>query len=141
MKVMIKNYSSNSKQTFDNIQKILIKHNAKSINFEYKEGKVSGIIFVLEIKDKDYGFRLPARVENVKQIFDKNGLRYDPDQPYRTAWANIRDWIDAQLALVDTEQAKIEEVFMPYMVVDGNSQSLFEYYSNEGFKQLPEPRP
>lgn len=140
---MIKNYTSGKntrtegmKYTLDKIQKILIEHNAKSINFEYKDGRVVGIIFVLEVKGKDFGFKIPARVENVKRIFDKQGYRYDPDQPYRTAWANIRDWVDAQMALIESEQAKTEEVFLPYMIVDGKTKTLFESYEDSGFAKL-----
>lgn len=148
---MIKNYTSTSTQTFDKIQKILIEHNAKSINFEYKNGKVSGLIFVLEINGNDFGFKLPARVEGVESIFYKNKKpRYnwqnaepltdkEKEQAYRTAWANIRDWIDAQMALIDTEQAKLEEVFLPYLIVDSKSQTLFEKYEDNGFKKLASP--
>lgn len=145
---MIKNYTSNSKQTFDKIQKILIDHNAKSINFEYKDGKVSSLIFVLEINGQDFGFKLPARVDGVEAIFLKNKKpKYNWEKPapltdaekeqaYRTAWANIRDWIDSQMALIDAEQAKVEEVFLPYLVVDNKGQTLFEKYEDSGFKRL-----
>lgn len=145
---MIKNYTSNSKTTFDKIQKILVDHNAKSINFEYKDGRVNALIFVLEINEQEFGFKMPARVEQVETIFFKNKKRrYDwqaptpltdpeKEQAYRTAWANIRDWIDAQMALIETEQAKIEEVFLPFLVVDGKGQTLFEKYKDSGFKRL-----
>lgn len=140
---MLKNYKSGAKKnaggvkfSFDKIQKVLIDHNAKSINYEYKEGRTIGLIFVLEVKGADYGFKLPARIENVEAIFKKEGIRYDPEQPYRTAWANLRDWIDAQMALIDTEQAKIEEVFLPYLVVDTKNGTLFEKMEENGFKQI-----
>lgn len=150
---MLKNYTSgknvkNPNFTFDKIQKILIDHNAKSINYEYKNGKISGLIFVLEINGKDFGFRLPARVESVEALFYKHKKpRYswqkaDPltkeekEQAYRTAWANIRDWIDAQMALIDTEMVKVEEVFLPYLV-NRTGKTLFESMENNQFL-LPE---
>lgn len=130
---MLKNYTSNSRYTFENIQKTLIAHHAKQISFEYIDnGKIKTLIFVLSVNGKDFGFKLPARVEQVKALFDREGYRYDPEQPYKTAWANIRDWIDAQMALIDTGQVKIEEAFLPYMV-DSSGQTYFEHLEKKQF--------
>lgn len=123
---MIKNYTSNSKQTFDAIQKCLIEHKANQIMFEYDDnGQVKTLNFSLKIEDKFVGFTLPARVENVKKIFDREGYNYKEEQPYKTAWANIRDWLTAQMALIDTDQVKIEEVFLPYMII-GKNKTLYQ---------------
>lgn len=145
---MIKNYTSNSTQTFDKIQKILISHKAKSIMFDYDEaGKIKKLNFLIDIKGVDVAFQLPARVEKVEAIFlqnkkDKAKYQWDRDrvvlsdderqQSYRTAWANIRDWLDAQMALIDTEQVKLEEVFLPY-AVDKQGKTYFEVIDSQGF--------
>jgi len=55
------------------------------------------------------------------------------DQARRTAWANIRDWLDAQMALIETEQVKLEEIFLPYMT-DRSGKTLFEYMQENDFK-------
>lgn len=141
---MIKNYTSNSKQTFDKIQKILIDHKAKSIMFEYDEnGKIKTLNFLINVNGVDVSFQLPARVDKVEQLFYKNKKRrYDwqqpspltdseKDQAYRTAWANIRDWLDAQMALIDTEQVKLEEVFLPYAKTNG--KTFFEVMESKSF--------
>lgn len=129
---MIKNYTSNSKQTFDKIQKVLIEHGATQVLFEYNAGKVSCLSFALKVGENIVGFKLPARVDAVKRIFDKERYRYEEDQPYKTAWANIRDWLDAQMALIDTQQVKIEEVFLPY-AVNREGKTYFEVISNVGY--------
>ena len=130
---MIKNYTSNSKQTFDKIQKVLITHRAKGIFFEYEEtGKIKSLAFTLDIGGKVIGFKLPSRVDMVKKLFDNEGYRYDEEQPYKTAWANIRDWLDAQMALIDTGQVKIEEVFLPY-AVNREGKIYFEVISTQGY--------
>ncbi len=143
---MIKNYTSNSSTTFEKIQKILIAHKAKSILFDYDEqGRIKSLSFILEVKGNNVVFQLPARIEKVEQLFLANKKpRYDwqkptpltqdqKDQAYRTAWANIRDWLDAQMALIDTEQVKVEEVFLPY-AVDRNGKTFFEVMDNKGFQ-------
>jgi len=139
---MIKNYTSNSKNTFDAIQKALATHGAKQVFFDYNQnGQVKALAFSLDIQGKLIGFMLPARVENVEKIFaaskkDRWGYQKaldedDKQQAYRTAWANIRDWLTSQLALIDTEQVKMEEVFLPYMMVS-KDVTLFQSMENNG---------
>lgn len=130
---MIKNYTSNSANTFNKIQKILTSHKAKQMFFEYDDnGKVKSLGFALDINGRLVGFKLPARVQAVKQIFENEGYRYKEDQPYKTAWANIKDWLDAQMALIDTNQVKLEEVFLPY-AVNKDGQTYFESISEQGY--------
>ena len=130
---MIKNYTSNSKQTFDKILKSLSTHGANKIFFEYDDvGKIKKLAFSLSISGHDYSFVLPAKVEAVRQIFEDSGYSYKEDQPYRTAWANIKDWIEAQMALVETNQVKMEEVFLPYLMT-GENQTLFQQMESKQF--------
>lgn len=126
---MIKNYTSNTTNTFDKIQKVLAQHKAKRMMFEYdNQGRIDALSFSIEIDGREVGFKLPAKVKNVEQIFKREGIRLDEkglQQAYRTAWANIRDWLDAQMALIDTEQVQIEEVFLPY-AVSRDGRTYFE---------------
>lgn len=140
----LKNSTSNSPQTFDKIQKVLTTHGADKIMFDYakdRSGRLEAISFSLEIDGQLRGFKLPAKVENVVAILyggkDRWGNKKTPtqaqrDQAYRTAWANIRDWIDAQMALIDTEQAKLEEVFLPYMLAS-DGRTLYEHMESKHF--------
>ncbi len=91
----------------------------------------------MNLEGKLIGFRLPARLDQVEAVLkgEKRWRNSDDlkDQAYRTGWANIRDWVTAQMALVDTRMAKVQEVFLPYMTrKDG--KTLFE--SLEGTKFL-----
>lgn len=142
---MIKNYTSEGRNTFDKIQKILSTHGAKSIMSDFdNNGKVTAISFLLEIDGRKLGYRLPARVENVEKILQKTdrwGYKKAitdviREQAYKTAWANIRDWIAAQMALIETEQVKIEEVFLPYGITK-DGRTFFEYHRDNQFL-LPE---
>ena len=74
--------------------------------------------------------------DSFPRLFDQQGIRYKEDQPYRTAWATIRDWVSAQMALLDWDMVKLEEIFLPYMVhYDGHT--YFEKLEEHGFV-LPE---
>src|SRR5213083_1226287 len=117
----LKNYTSEGRGTFEKIQNILAVHGANKIMYDYNtDGTLKAITFGFDINGQQAGFRLPALVENVTEILYGGTDRYgrtkkitnsQRDQAYKTAWANIRDWIDAQMALVDTRQVKLEQVF------------------------------
>lgn len=113
--------------------------------FEYKDGKVESLNFSCLIGEKEFFFRLPAMVENVTQIMFGSRRRgrtshgpfleitdVQKDQAYKTAWANIRDWIDAQMAMIDTQQVKMEEVMLPFLIVKGN-KTLFQQMEESQF--------
>lgn len=138
----LKNYTSEGRGTFEKIQKVLASHGAIRIMYDYgPDGQLTAITFRLDINGQPLGFRLPALVENVVQIMYGGKDRYgyakkitqaQRDQAYKTAWANIRDWIDAQMALIDTRQVKLEQVFLPYLIMKGN-ETLFEQLERQQF--------
>jgi hypothetical protein len=133
---MLKNYASTSAlpNIFNAIEKTLATHGAKQIIRDYnKQGRISAIAFVITTKKGELGIRLPARFDQVERIFQEQGFKYKPEQPYRTAWATIRDWVDAQMALIDWEMVKPEEVFLPYAVHE-SGKTYFEVIENKGFQ-------
>lgn len=138
----LKNYTSEGRGTFEKIQKVLANHGANRIMYDYgPDGQLTAITFGFDLNGQPMGFRLPALVENVVQIMYGKKDRYgnvrkitqaQRDQAYKTAWANIRDWIDAQMALIDTRQVKLEQVFLPYLIMQGN-ETLFEQLERKQF--------
>lgn len=56
---------------------------------------------------------------------------YEPvalvEQAERTAWRTVKDWLEAQMALMKTRQVAFEQVFLPYAIVDGD-RTMFEVY-------------
>src|SRR5437868_3227569 len=108
----LKNYESRSPlpNIFNEIEKTLSSHGAKQIVRDYENGQIVAISFVIISKKAPLAVKLPARFDRVEQIFKTQGIRYKPEQPYRTAWATIRDWVSAQMALLDWEMVKMEEV-------------------------------
>ena len=59
---------------------------------------------------------------------------YTP-QAKRIAWRQILRWVEAQLALVETGMVKIQEVFIPYMLMD-KGKTLYEKLEETQFKML-----
>lgn len=141
MRKNIKNYTTSIavEKTMMEIQKLLVKNGAEKIMIDYESGEPVGLMFLLKAGDKMLPIKLPARFKNVGVImfpprYDWKKTKWSDltdsqqQQAKRTAWRNIKDWIDAQLALIETEMVKIEEVFLPY-VLTGN-QTLYERFES-----------
>jgi hypothetical protein len=83
-------------------------------------------------------FRLPSKPENVyAAIFA--GMQYENrlrDERMKKAeaiaWRICKTWLEAQITLINLEQAKIEEVFLPYLVMPSN-KTLFETMEHNQF--------
>jgi hypothetical protein len=143
----IKNYRSAIaiNKIFEQLQQVLVKHGAKQITFDYgQDGKIYGVMFLIEVPGRVLPIRLPARVDNVHAILERQqqaGLirsKLDPEQAYRVAWRNLLDWVVAQMTLLEIEMVKLEEVFLPY-VVFSEGKTLFEVFESRQF-QMPLPQ-
>jgi hypothetical protein len=140
----LKNSYTRGNTTFDVIRKALAAHGAKSISFDYDaDGRESAITFSIVVQGRRLHYHMPARVANVEKILARQfgWTELTPAhkaRAFKTAWANVRDWITANLALVDSELVKTEEVLLPYMLVPGG-QTLFYAMQEQQFL-LPSPK-
>ena len=115
----IKNYSTkvSAAKTVGEIQEILAKHGVCRIMLDYGDGgRVLGVSFSVAGAGS---FRLPARADAVLRVMRDQGVKCDYARAEMVAWRNVKDWIDAQMAIVETGQADIVEVMLPYMLRDG----------------------
>lgn len=125
-------------KTAAEIVKILAKHGASAILTDYKDGVLSAISFKITANGQDMGFRLPCDWRPVYEILAKQkklpntwDSRYahakseKEMQAARTAWRIVKDWVEAQMALIETNMVSTRDVFLPYMVL-ANGQTLAE---------------
>ncbi len=148
----IKNYTTKIavKKTVSEIESILSKHGAKKILKDYDgAGYVTGISFMVETPGGSIPFKLPidlrAWVCLINRAVDDKKLpqrfRHDADQARRTGWRVIKDWIDAQLAIVETQTVTIEQVFLPYAYDLRTDETMYQKFlsKREEFVALEEP--
>lgn len=129
----IKNYTTKipAVQTVGEIQGILAAHGARKVMMDYgDEGKVECITFALDVGGVMQGFQLEARPQGVLAVMAKDRVKCDQEQAERIAWRNLKDWITAQIALVETEQATMDELFLP-MMVDHSGKTLYEVWKDQ----------
>lgn len=132
----IKNYTTtiNANKTIREIQEILSKHGANAIMTEYNNGEVIGLSFKIMTPRGEMGVRLPANTDRVLQVLrnqrkKNNQVKDTMEQATKTAWRIIKDWIDAQMAILETEMVEMEEIFLPYMI-NNNGQTLYQAFKN-----------
>lgn len=126
----IKNYTTSVDvyKSLGEIQGALASHGARQIMVNYDgAGQPVGLLFGIETPDGPRGFCLPANVEGVRAVFDRQKVKAQPGQAGRTAWRNVRDWIMAQMAIIEAGQVQLDEVFLPYLT-DGRGRTLYQLY-------------
>jgi len=103
--------------TLGQIQGMLVKHGAKKILQEYDSaGHVEAVSFVIDTPIGMQAIRLPAKVDAVQKVLLKQKVKAERDQAERVAWRIIKDWVEAQMAILESEMVTLDEIFLPYMV-------------------------
>jgi hypothetical protein len=126
-------------QTVGEIQRVLGQYGASAIRMDYDDNReVSSVSFTVLVNGDHIPFRLPCRwqavYEKLKQRRKRRPYkRNDEAQARRIAWRQILRWVEAQLALVDTEMVKLPEVFMSYLITD-KGQTLYEKIESQSWK-------
>lgn len=118
-------------KTAGEIMGLLVAKGAKSINMEYASGEITGLTFVIVVHGMDISFRLPCNYEGAERALRRTAPpRYrDKQQAKRVAWRILKDWIEAQLAIIECEQAEMAQVFMPYAITS-TGQTLFQRFND-----------
>ncbi len=132
----IKNYTTtiNVNKTIGEIQGLLSKHGATAIMTEYSNGNVIGLCFKIMTPRGELGIRLPSNTDRVLQVLKKqrknnNQIKDTFEQANKVAWRIIKDWVDAQMAILEAEMVEMEEIFLPYMI-NNNGQTLYQAFKN-----------
>lgn len=143
----IKNYTSTvaPEKSQGQIEKILIEMGARRIAKEYDGfGKISAMMFSFPNGESDIPFRLPAKVDPIILLYS-HGKRLTQaqrkaieEQAARTAWKNVREWVELQATMIKLGQVEFNEVFMPYMYSMSEGKTFYQITKEKGFefKQL-----
>jgi hypothetical protein len=139
----IANYSTTIRadKTAGEVQRMLANAGARAIFMEYNDdGAVSGLAFQIPRGDHPaLSYRLPVNAEAVLKVLVKDrveGRRQTIEHARRVAWRIVKDWLRAQLALLEAEMADLQEVFLPYQLTKTGA-TVYEILSKDGFL-LPE---
>lgn len=114
-------------KTIGEISACLVSHGARKIVTDYDEsGLAIGVTFWIEPGDRPVYFALPCNWQGVLNALEKDSkvprALKTKEQALRVSWRIVKDWVEAQMAIVEAQLATITEVFLPYAVTaDGST--------------------
>lgn len=115
--------------TLGAIQGQLVKHGAKKIVQDYDDdGHIVALSFMIETPLGLRGVRLPANVDAVHKVLARQKVKCDRDQAERVAWRIVKDWVEAQMAILESEMVQMDEIFLPYML-NSAGKTVYQVYS------------
>ena len=129
----IKNYTTNVDvyTTLGAINGCLVKHGAKKIMTDYDDdGRVLALCFAIDTPSGQRGVKLPANVDGVQRVLTKQRVKADREQAERVAWRILKDWIEAQMAILESEMVQMDEIFLPYMIND-SGETVYQLYQRQ----------
>lgn len=138
----ILNYTTQIKveKTVGEIQGVLAAAGAGSVLTEYgPEGIISALSFRINTVNGQLSFRLPAKYEGIHKLLLEEGVPrrlQNEEQAARVSWRIIKVWVEAQLAIVEAEQAELTEVFLPYLQDPATGDTMYHKLKSDGFKKL-----
>jgi len=130
--------------TVAEIHKKLVRANASAIMNEYENGVIARLSFRVRTQHGEHAFQLPANVDGVF-----NAMQRDPhiQKSYKTreraaavAWRIMKDWVEAQLAIIEADMATMPQVFLPYMQI-GPDETVYSRFEKQGFPALTYKEP
>lgn len=139
----ILNYTTtvDSFKTASEIEYILMKHKAKSIMKNYDGESITGLSFLIDTGFQQIPVRLPVKVDECLEVLKRekknsprSSIKATREQAERTAWRILKDWIEAQMALLDIEMVEMQEIFLPYIEIQG--QTIYEKLEQKNFLLL-----
>ena len=127
-------------RTIAHIQAKLVEHGARAVMMEYgDDGRIKALAFIVKIPNGELPIRLPIDATATLRVLERQAenreipASYAKDEhAYRVAWRIIFHWVSAQMALLETEMVKMQEIFLPYVVTPGG-QTIYQVMDGKGF--------
>jgi len=144
----IKNFSTTIavEKTIAEIEKMLSKYGATKIMKEYDiDGNPVILVFQIITEQGEVPIKLPVNTDKIRDVFKVqvsnkklpnkfwNDPSFSKEQASRVGWRIIKDWLDAQLTLLNIEMVKVSEIFLPYMYSDKLGKTMFEMLEERDF--------
>lgn len=126
-------------KTVSEIEYILMKHKALSIMKNYDGESITGLSFLIDTGMQQVPVRLPVKVDECLKVLKREkqksprcNIKATREQAERVAWRILKDWVEAQMALLDIEMVRFEEIFLPY-IETGNGQTVYQRLEQKQF--------
>jgi hypothetical protein len=122
-------------RTVGEITAMLAEHGADAIGVTYADKRPTGVNFLLTTLGGQAAYALPVDPAGTLRVLQRakeasvRPKHRTPEQAERVAWRVVRQWLEAQLAMVDAQIASLDQIMLPYRQVDG--RSVYELVSEQ----------
>lgn len=140
------NYTTNVpvSRTINEMQDALGRAGARRVMVEYEDGRPAALAFSLRTLHGERLYTLPCDVDAVlrvlrgidQRLMKSSKVKADEAQAERVAWRVLKDWLEAQLALVRTQMATVDQVMLPYLHVEADL-TLYQAWAENETRALP----
>lgn len=137
-------------RTIAEIMAMLQRKGARSITQDfYDDGRVKAVSFIMPIGGMPTRFTLPANTAGVAGVMlqekpynsaRSRNTRNQYEAKIRAkaewvAWRIVKDWMEAQMAMIESGQAEMGQIFFPY-VTEQSGRTFYELFVENNQKQL-----
>ena len=136
----LKNYTTRvgAEDTAAQIISLLVRHGAQKVMQDFDDGEVTAITRATATPHGIVGFRLPIDVERCYAVLMEQRLlprdtQAARQQARRVAWRIVKDWVDAQMALLQTQMVSLDQLMLPY-AVGRDGQTVYEHMVAGGYQ-------
>lgn len=105
----------------------------------YDGESITGLSFLIDAGVQKIPVRLPVKVDECLKVLKKEKMenprkqiKDTREQAERVAWRILKDWVEAQMALLDIEMVRFEEIFLPY-IETSSGQTIYEKLEEKQF--------
>jgi len=127
-------------RTVAQVQAKLVEHGARAVMMEYDDrGRITALAFNVKMPNGDLQIRLPIDAAATLRVLQRQAdnreipVRYAREEhAYRVAWRIIKDWVEAQVSLLETEMVRMEQIFLPYVITPGG-QTVYQVMVEKHF--------
>ena len=129
-----------AEKTAIEIMSLLSKKGATQVMMEFGgQGQPTGLKWRVDSSKGTLGFALPINPEAVYQVLTAERVLISnqqarKEQALRTAWRIVKEWVSAQMALIETGMVDMEEVFLPYMLT--GDRTVYQVLAEGNFRAL-----
>lgn len=129
------NYTTTIKatKTASEMQTKLAKAGAHHVSLSYEQGDPTGLTFVIDTAHGMRSYSLPIDAPAVKKVLEKQGVPFkyrSLEQAERVAWRILKDWLEAQLAIVETQMVTLDQVMLSYMTAP-DGRTVYDLYLDQ----------
>lgn len=136
-------YTTNvpASKSIGEIHGLLVEFGANRVFFDQDENRRTvGVSFLMAMGDGTIlPFKLPIRPDAVHEYlwaqykadttYRRRKEKKDfADQAYNVAWRIMKEYVHNMVSIIQTEQVRAEEVFLPYVVTDEHGTTLADCF-------------